>query len=67
MLGVRASLFPGGPCVEPVCSGIIYNGNKQEKFRLGEGVWCGGGRDEAGEGVSRKISRVGVPILGFRM
>lgn len=24
MLGVRASLFPGGPCVEPVCSGVIW-------------------------------------------
>lgn len=62
MLGVRASLFPGGPCVEPVCSWIIYNENNRSSG------WGGGWGVEGGgwEGNPGRNSRSGVPVFVFR-
>lgn len=52
MLGVRASLFPGGPCVEPVCSRIIYNENNRSS---------GSGRRGSGEQGKRGVAEEGDP------
>lgn len=50
MLGVRASLFPGGPCVKPVCSGVICKGNS------GRSSGSGGGREGADERTARRTT-----------